>query len=46
MAASEAGAEDFEAAEEMYIVTTDPANLIQVKEADPKARFQMRRGRF
>lgn len=32
-ASIEAGAEDFEAAEEMYIITTDPAHLYAVKEA-------------
>ncbi len=36
LAATEAGAEDFEAGEEMYIVTTDPTSLIQVKEAIEK----------
>ncbi|MBA2369099.1 MAG: YebC/PmpR family DNA-binding transcriptional regulator [Candidatus Protochlamydia sp.] len=33
LAASEAGAEDFEAADEFFIITTDPAHLYQVKEA-------------
>jgi YebC/PmpR family DNA-binding regulatory protein len=33
LAATEAGAEDFEAAEDMYIVTTDPADLYAVKDA-------------
>lgn len=33
LAATEAGAEDFEAADEMFVVTTDPAHLYQVKEA-------------
>lgn len=35
--ASEAGAEDFEASDELYIVTTDPTNLFQVKEELVKA---------
>lgn len=33
MAATEAGAEDFEAGDEMFIITTDPAHLYNVKEA-------------
>ncbi len=33
LAATEAGAEDFEATEDMYIVTTDPVHLYTVKEA-------------
>jgi YebC/PmpR family DNA-binding regulatory protein len=33
LAASEAGAEDFESGEDVYVVTTDPANLYSVKEA-------------
>lgn len=33
LAASEAGAEDFEAADEFFIITTDPADLYTVKEA-------------
>ncbi len=33
LAASEAGAEDFEATDEAFIVTTDPADLYTVKEA-------------
>lgn len=33
LAASEAGAEDFEAADDMYMITTDPANLYTVKDA-------------
>lgn len=33
LAATEAGAEDFEAVEEMYVITTDPADLYAVKEA-------------
>ena len=32
-AATEAGAEDFESADEMYLITTDPAHLYTVKEA-------------
>jgi YebC/PmpR family DNA-binding regulatory protein len=33
LAATEAGAEDFEAEEEMYIITTDPIHLYSVKDA-------------
>lgn len=33
LAASEAGAEDFESADEMFVITTDPAHLYTVKEA-------------
>ncbi|MEM1283000.1 MAG: YebC/PmpR family DNA-binding transcriptional regulator [Chlamydiota bacterium] len=33
MAATEAGAEDFEAEEEMFVITTDPADLFKVKDA-------------
>ncbi|MFI5344272.1 MAG: YebC/PmpR family DNA-binding transcriptional regulator [Chlamydiales bacterium] len=33
LAATEAGAEDFEAADEFFIITTDPADLYTVKEA-------------
>lgn len=33
LAATEAGAEDFEAADDVFIVTTDPAHLYTVKEA-------------
>ncbi len=33
LAATEAGAEEFEATEDMYVITTDPANLYNVKEA-------------
>ncbi|MEI8366108.1 MAG: YebC/PmpR family DNA-binding transcriptional regulator [Parachlamydiaceae bacterium] len=33
LAATEAGAEDFEAAEDVFVVTTDPADLYAVKEA-------------
>lgn len=40
LAATEAGAEDFEATEDMYIVTTDPAHLYAVKEAINKLGFQ------
>lgn len=38
-AASEAGAEDFEVADDVYIVTTDPAGLYAVKEAIQKLGF-------
>lgn len=40
LAATEAGAEDFEAADDMYIVTTDPADLFAVKEAIEKLGFK------
>lgn len=40
LAATEAGAEDFEAADEMYIITTDPANLYQVKDAIAELGFE------
>lgn len=33
LAATEAGAEEFEAEDEFFIITTDPANLFNVKEA-------------
>lgn len=33
LAATEAGAEDFEVEEEMFVITTDPAHLYTVKEA-------------
>jgi YebC/PmpR family DNA-binding regulatory protein len=33
LAATEAGAEDFEATDEMFIITTDPAHLYAVKDA-------------
>jgi YebC/PmpR family DNA-binding regulatory protein len=38
--ASEAGAEDFEAEEGMYIITTDPMELFNVKEALNKAGIE------
>ena len=31
--ATEAGAEDFEATDEMFLITTDPASLYSVQEA-------------
>lgn len=40
LAATEAGAEDFESSDEMYIITTDPSNLYQVKEAIEKLGFK------
>lgn len=40
LAATEAGAEDFEAADEMFIITTDPMNLYNVKEAINRLGFQ------
>lgn len=33
LAATEAGAEDFEATEDMYIITTDPTQMLAVKDA-------------
>lgn len=33
LAATEAGAEDFEVADEMYVITTDPAHLYAVRDA-------------
>lgn len=40
LASTEAGAEDFEAEGDPYIITTDPANLYQVKEAVEKLGFK------
>lgn len=40
LAATEAGAEDFEAAGDMYVITTDPANLYAVKEAISQLGFK------
>jgi YebC/PmpR family DNA-binding regulatory protein len=40
LAATEAGAEDFEAVEDMFVVTTDPMDLYAVKEAITKAGFE------
>lgn len=40
LAATESGAEDFEADEDMYIVTTDPLHLYSVKEAIQHLGFQ------
>jgi YebC/PmpR family DNA-binding regulatory protein len=40
LAASEVGAEDFEATEDMYVITTDPTLLYTVKEAINKLGFQ------
>lgn len=39
LASTDAGAEDFESTEEMYIITTDPAHLYNVKEAIAKLGF-------
>lgn len=39
LAATEAGAEDFEKAEDRFIVTTDPSELFAVKEAIEKLGF-------
>lgn len=39
LACTEAGAEDFEAADEMYVITTDPSDLYNVKEAVAKLGF-------
>lgn len=46
LASTEAGAEDFEAVEGMFIITTDPANLYQVKEALQKAGFKEEAAEF
>lgn len=40
LAASEAGAEDFETTEEAFIITTDPAQLYQVKEEIEKLGYK------
>lgn len=40
LAATEAGAEDFEAVEDMYIITTDPAHLYAVRDAVQHLGFQ------
>lgn len=40
LAATEAGAQDFEAVEDMYVITTDPADLYTVKEAVQKLGFE------
>lgn len=40
LASTESGAEDFEAADDMYIITTDPADLFAVKEAIEKLGFK------
>jgi len=40
LAATEAGAEDFEATEDMYVITTDTANLYTVKDAINKLGFK------
>ncbi len=40
LAATEAGAEDFEAVEDMFVITTDPVDLYAVKEAIAKAGFE------
>ena len=40
LAATEAGAEDFEAAEDMYVITTDPSNLFTLKEAIQNLGFK------
>lgn len=40
IAATEAGAEDFEAEEDMYIITTDPSALYSVKDALNQAGFE------
>lgn len=39
LAASEAGAEDFESSDELFIITTDPLELFAVKEAISKLGF-------
>jgi YebC/PmpR family DNA-binding regulatory protein len=40
LASTEAGAEDFEAADDMYIITTDSTHLYSVKEAIQKLGFE------
>jgi YebC/PmpR family DNA-binding regulatory protein len=40
LTATEAGAEDFESVEDMYVITTDPADLYAVKEALAAKNFQ------
>lgn len=40
LAATEAGAQDFEASEDMYIITTDPLDLSFVKEAVERLGFK------
>lgn len=40
LAATEAGAQDFESEGEMFVITTDPADLYTVKEAITKLGFQ------
>ncbi|MCE5316411.1 MAG: YebC/PmpR family DNA-binding transcriptional regulator [Parachlamydia sp.] len=40
LAATEAGAQEFESAEDMYIITTDPTDLYTVKEAIQKLGFE------
>lgn len=40
LAATEAGAEDFESVEDMYVLTTEPSCLYSVKEAMVKLGFQ------
>lgn len=40
LAATEAGAQDFEAEDEMFIITVDPADLYTVKEAVAKLGFK------
>jgi len=40
LASTEAGAEDFETEGDLYIITTDPTNLYQVKEAVEKLGFK------
>lgn len=40
LAATEAGAQDFEVLEEMYLITTDPVDLFTVKEAVQKLGFE------
>lgn len=40
LAATEAGAEDFEVTEDMYVITSDPASFYSVKEAVTKLGFK------
>lgn len=40
LTATDAGAEDFEAVEDLFVITTDPANLFQVKDAINQLGFE------
>ena len=45
MLALDAGAEDFEASEEVYEITTDPADFSAVREKIRRRRFRISRSR-